>query len=223
MLRTFVLTVSAGAAFPSSAAAQERRAAPIATSADYDPRWLFAGEVGGVIGGLWLKGEGIPTVNTGAGAMVALVAHRATSARFDAGLSLRVGAQPLRLRTHSESWDGGTLTDAQLMGTVAVAVRRTGSVLSEFNLGAGASAMSGARSIAPFANAPSLTPVAEAGMTFHRGPGADRNAAPHPLALFARYSVMRVDPGVPRTVMTSNATAVAGWVRRITIGLRVQR
>lgn len=218
-----MLTVSAASASPSRAAAQPRRTSPVTTSADYDPRWLFAGEVGGVIGGLWLKGDGTPTVHTGTGAMVALAAHRATSARIDAGFALRVGAQPLRLREHSDSWDGGTLTDTQLMGTVAVAIWQTGGVLSELNLGAGASAMSGARSIAPFANAPSIAPVAEAGVTIHRGPAGDRDAAPHPLALFARYSVVRVDPGVPGTLTTGNASAVAGWVSRVTVGIRVQR
>lgn len=193
---------------------------------ELDSRWHVAGEVGGVIGGTWLSGIGVPTVATGAGAQVAIRATRAVRARTSAGMSLRVGAQPLHLTENAVRWDGGTLADVQLVGTLSLGARPLGTLLSEIDFSAGVSTFSGAGAIAPFHSAPRVAPLADAGVSFRRKrrrEEANAEREPHPYALFARFSLVRVDPGSPGTTNAGRTSASAGWVHRATLGMSVQR
>ena len=194
--------------------------------AELDTRWHVAGEVGGVIGGTWLSGLDVPTVATGGGAQVAIRATRTVSAGARAGAALRVGAQPLHLTENAVRWDGGTLADVQLVGTLSLGVTPVGALMSDIDFSAGVSTFSGASTIVPFRSAPRVAPSADVGISVHRGRSSDEANAerePHPYALFARYSAVRIDPGSPTTGEVGRTSASAGWARRVTVGMRVQR
>ncbi len=160
------------------------------------------------------------------GAMLSLTASRETHLGVRAGVAVRVASQPLTLREADVQWDGGTLSDAELLGTVAVALRRGRRIRSDLEAGAGLVALSGARTLLPFATASRIATVGEAGISLRRGSGLDAVARQsafdlRSLALFARYSVMRLDPGIDASAVVGDTPGTTGWVGRIAIGLRV--
>ncbi len=191
-----------------------------------DTHWYVSGEVGALVGGTWLSGPTIPTVTSGAGAQVALSAMRAVRPRLYLGAALRVGAQSLRLAEHDVRWDGGTLTDVQIVGAATVTAPPRHLLQSEVNVSAGLTSFSGAGALAPFALTPRVSPVADIGVTFRRARSNDEINAerePHPFALYARLSIVRVDPTSSATFQNGQEIASAGWVRRMIVGMRVQR
>jgi hypothetical protein len=74
--------------------------------------------------------------------------------------------------------------------------------------------LTGARNVLPFHDASSVAPIAEGGFSFRR----DANSStPQDLALFVHYGIVRLDASA------ANAMTTSGWVKRVTIGLRVTR
>ena len=185
--------------------------------------WTVNGEAGALIGGAWLTGENAPRVTTGAGAVVSLGVRRSAGVRSNAGLSLRVAVQQVEMRELGARWDAGTLTDAQLLGTASVALRRSGRVHSDVEIGAGVAVLSGARSVFPFSDVSRFAPAAEVGIAAMPGGRRESDRGLRPFALVARYSVMRLDPASGTAGAPDEMVATAGWVGRVTIGLRVQR
>ncbi|MBL0172962.1 MAG: hypothetical protein IPP90_20100 [Gemmatimonadaceae bacterium] len=190
---------------------------------DHAGRWRYGGEVGGVLGGTWLSGPSSPSVVTGTGASLSVDVQRSASARVNAGGALRVMAQPVRLREARTQWDGGTLTVAQAMAIVDVAMHRGHRADAHVELGGGLSLLSGARSVYPFSSAARVTPTTEVGILLERVTHGDAALSRWPLGLSVRYSVARVAPGSSPTTAIDGTRASAGWVGRTTIGLRVKR
>ena len=184
-----------------------------------DVHWKLSGDIGGVLGGHWLEGTTSPMVSSGAGVALSLGLHRAASRRLDAGGTIRVLAQPLHLQERETRWDGGTLTETQALATMAIVLGRIGTMQTRFDVGAGFAVLSGAQTLYPFSAASRVTSATEAGISLRRGaaPGA------RPLALFARYGVVRIDPGPTQGSAVDAMTATAGWVGRTTVGVRVER
>ncbi len=185
--------------------------------------WLVGGDVGAIMGGTWLEGSRAPTLSGGVGVALSLDAKHSVSDRLDVGGAIRVAAQPLRLHEAQARWDGGTLTDAQILGTIAIARRHVGHLEADFTFGGGLALLTGARSLFPFSAAGPVTPVTEAGIVLRRGGRRDGGLTSRTLALFARYSVVRLDPGPTPAAAIDATSASVGWVARTTIGIRVQR
>jgi hypothetical protein len=191
--------------------------------------WTLSGDVGGAFGGTWLEGPSVPTVSSGTGVSVALGARRSLRSRradgVSAGVAVRVAAQPLRLREQGARWDGGTLTDAQLIGTLTLPIDRAPRRRVDVELGAGLSVLSGTSSLFPFSALARTLPTLESGLVLFRNRAADDAAARigRPIGLFLRYSVTRVDPIPAPADDVSSTPTTAGWVRRVFVGLRVQR
>ncbi|MEQ1691225.1 MAG: hypothetical protein ABMA00_08075 [Gemmatimonas sp.] len=189
----------------------------------HEPRWALGGALGAVIGGTWLLGATSPAVTTGAGVALSLDVRRSMTSQASIGAVIRVTAQPLRLRETEAEWEGGTLTDAQLLATTAMTVLRGARMTSALEFGGGVALLSGAGSLYPFSAAARLTPAAEAGVSIQRGvrPGQVSNA--RPISVFVRYGLVRVDPGPTPAIAIDAMTASAGWVGRSSVGLRVER
>lgn len=191
--------------------------------------WTLSGDVGGAFGGTWLAGSSAPSVSTGTGVAVALGARRRLSSRradgMSAGVAVRVAAQPVRLREQGAQWDGGTLTDAQVMGTLTIPVDRTPRRRADVEFGAGLAVLSGAGTLYPFSALARTLPTLESGLVLFRSRAAnDATArASRPLGLFVRYSMTRVDPAPARADDVSSTPTTAGWAGRVSVGLRVQR
>lgn len=191
--------------------------------------WSLSGDVGGAFGGTWLEGPSVPTVSTGTGVAVALGARRSLRSRrddaFAAGLAVRVVAQPLRLREQGARWDGGTLTDAQFMGTLTLPIDRAPRRRADVEFGAGVSVLSGAGTLYPFRALARTLPTVESGIVLFRSraDAAASSRITRPLGVFVRYSITRVDPTPAPADDVSSSSTTAGWVGRVAVGLRVQR
>jgi hypothetical protein len=191
--------------------------------------WTLSGDVGGAFGGTWLDGPSVPTVSSGSGVTVALGARRSLRSRraddVSAGVAVRVVAQPLRLREQGARWDGGTLTDAQIIGTLTLPIDRAPRRRAEVELGAGLSVLSGTSSLYPFSALPRTLPTVESGLVLYRNRPADTAAtrSARPIGLFVRYSVTRADPSPTPADDVSSTPTTAGWASRVSVGLRVQR
>ncbi len=172
--------------------------------------------MGSVIGGTWLSGPRAPTVGGDAGVMLGLGAQRGVSPDASAGVVMRLGTQGLTLTEQGSSWSGGTLTEANIVGVLSLASRRRTRTRVSLDLGGGMALVSGARDIQPFLDAGGLAPLGEIGLSVRRG-GAEVDASRRDLAVFARYSALRLGAAVV------NAETTSGWVRRLSLGLRVTR
>ena len=176
--------------------------------------WRVTGEVGGVIGGTWLRGAGVPAVTTDPGATIGVGASRQLVSGVNAGATLRIGAQPVVMKESGATWAGGTLTETELMAQLTIMSAQGTTLRPALELGAGAALLTGARNVLPFHDASSIAPIAEGGFSVRR----DANSSgPQDLALFVHYGIVRLDASAAGAVTTS------GWVRRLTIGLRVTR
>jgi hypothetical protein len=171
------------------------------------------------LGGTWLSGAAAPTVSTRPGVALSLDVHRTTGSRISGGGAARVQAQPLQLREHDIEWDGGTLTDAQLLGTLAVALHRGSSLQSALEFGGGLTFLSGARTLYPFSQAGRVTVASEGGISLQRSDARHTRA----MAIVLRYAVVRLDPGPTSVTNPEAMSGTVGWVGRSTLGLRIQR
>lgn len=192
-----------------------------------DTRWRLSGDAGGMLGGTWLSGGEAPVVSGGAGAELSLRATRGLSRRVSGGGALRVASQPLQFREHNEHWSGPTLSTGAFVGVLSTRVAQTETWQSALELGAGGAWLAGARSVFPFSTASRVAPVLEAGMAFHHEPRLSSTGRPTKSLLgqtgvFARYSMLRIDPGaVPAG--NPGAQGATGWAGRVALGLRVDR
>lgn len=178
--------------------------------------WRFAGEAGGSVGGTWLEGPRAPTVASRTGFLFGVGLQRGWSEFVAAGAALRAGIQPLELRENGDTWSGGTLTEANFVGSVSLQSRQRRMYRVSLDLGAGAAVLSGANDILPFRDAASLAPLGEVGVALRRG-ATNADASRRDLALFARYSALKVNSEYV------NAVASSGWVGRVIAGVRITR
>jgi len=176
--------------------------------------WRVTGEVGGVIGGTWLRGTGAPTVTTDPGATIGVGASRQLVSGVSAGATLRIGAQPVVMKETGATWAGGTLTETELMAQLTIMSAQGTTLRPALELGAGAALLTGARNVLPFHDASSIAPIAEGGFSVRRDANSSTSRE---LALFVHYGLVRLDASAAGAVTTS------GWVQRLTIGLRVTR
>lgn len=181
------------------------------------PQWRFVAEMSAVTGGTWLEGRRAPTVSNGFGLLLGLGAERGLGETTTAGAILRFGQQNLRMRELGAEWDGGTLNEGQVLGTLSFHSRRRSALRLSADVGVGAAILSGAAETIPFSGASALSPMGEAGVAVRRG-RADEGPSRRDVALLVRYSTVRLD-------MLSSATggATGGWVGRFSIGLRATR
>lgn len=197
-----------------------------ASAQDVDPRWVVAGEAGGIVGGRWLRGGDVPTISSSAGAELSLRATRGAAPHVDLGAAVRIAAQGLQFRQNADRWSGPTLASGALVGLASMSVHQSDSWRSAIDLGAGLAWFSGARNVYPFSSASQVAPVVEAGVSLRHLPGdggpAHRRSLIGQTGFFARYELTRLDPGAT-PVGAPGATGVAGTVGRIAVGLRVER
>ena len=191
-----------------------------ASNASEPARWRMSGEVGGVLGGRWLSGGESPRVSTDPGLSLSVAVRRETSGRANVGLSLRGAMQPISMDEAGMQWSGGTATDAQLLGTVGYAMRSTGQLLADVEVGGGIAFIAGTRTVFPFTEISRFSPAAEAGIALSLGEVGETLYRYRPFALVVRYGVLRVDAFGGDASQPSSLTTAAGWVGRTTIALR---
>ncbi len=179
-------------------------------------QWHVTGELAGVIGGTWLNGSTAPTVTTAPGVVLGIDVHRNVSSRASAGASVRIGAQPLSLTERETKWSGGTLTEGNALGVVSLFATGEKNLNISLDFGFGIALLSGARSILPFRDASSLSPLGELGVSLHRNTTGLKSAR-YEQGLFVRYSMLRLDASA------AEATATTGWVSRLTAGVRISK
>ena len=188
--------------------------APRLSAQPIRPTWRVTAEVGGVLGGIWLKGSAAPTVRTDPGPTIGVGAQRMVAQNISAGASVKVGAQPVSVRENGASWSGGTLTEADAVGTVSFLAPQSTPLRPSLDLAAGIAVLSGARTLLPFRDASRVAPIGEAGVTLRR---VDPNPVKQELSLFVHYGVLRLDASA------ADASTISGWVSRISAGVRVTR
>lgn len=203
----------------SASAAEAQGTASGAKTAADETRWRISAEVGGVFGGSWLSGINAPRVSTDPGLALSVAVNR-QSGRTSVGLGVRGAMQPISMNETGMKWSGGTATDAQLLGTVAYSVRRTGQLLADAEIGGGVAFIAGTREVFPFTETSRVAPVAEGGIALSLGEVGESLYRYRPFALVVRYGVLHVDALGGDANLPSSMTAGAGWVGRTTIALR---
>lgn len=202
----------------------EAQASPVAPGDSASPpTWRFSGEVGGVLGGQWLSGADAPRVSTDPGLALSVGAHWQATRRVSTGLSARGTMQPISMEEAGATWSGGTATDAQLLGTVAFALRSTGHIVSDGELGGGIAFLTGTREVFPFTAVSRFAPVAEAGLVLALGGVRESLRRYKPFAVVVRYAVLRIDADGGTATLPSSMTTNPGWVGRTTIALRYRQ
>lgn len=173
-------------------------------------------EAAGTVGGTWLEGARAPTVSSRTGFLFGLGMQRDVSAIASVGGTVRAGLQPLQVRENGETWEAGTLTEADVLATISLQPRRPMLDRLSLDLSGGAAFTSGAKKVLPFSDARSIAPLGEAGVAVRLGPS---NAATsrRDLALLLRYSALKMSGDGSASAFTS------GWVTRIIAGVRVTR
>jgi len=197
--------------------------APVGAQYPGETYWALHGDVGGVFRSVWSDGAGAPTVSTRTGAVLSLGVDRVAPGGTAVGAVLRVGTQPLQLEEGAARWQGGTLTDAHLMGTFTIPLDRSDRRRADVQLGGGLAMLSTSRALLPFSATGRFVPALESSLVLYRSrlPVDDRGS--HPIGVFVRYGVVRMDP-TPEVAMPISASAVtAGWVSRISAGVRLHR
>ncbi len=179
--------------------------------------WRVTAEVGGVIGGTWLTGPQAPTVGGDLGVTLGVGALRSLVPNAAAGVALRLGSQGLTVTEQDASWSGGTLTEADVVGVLALTSRRRARAQLSLDVGGGLAFLSSARDLLPFRGAVRASPLGEIGLAVRRAGLVKADAPRRDLALFARYSALRVGTAATSVDHTS------GWIGRISVGLRVTR
>lgn len=177
------------------------------------PVWGVYGEVGGVLGGTWSKSAGAPTVTTGPGALLSLGAQR-VGERFSLGTALRLAAQPVSMSELGDSWGGGTLREIHVVATTAWSLAQRGAGGLDAEAAVGLAGRLGSVRAEPFASTPSLSPLGELGFAIRRGEA---------VALVARMGILHLNPTGTASSTSGSVAANSGWVRRVTVGLRVFR
>ncbi len=178
--------------------------------------WQLAGELGGVVGGTWMRGSNVPTVTTAPGVVLGLNGQRTVSPHASVGAAIRIGAQPLSLTEHDTKWTGGTLSEGNALGVVSLFGARDQPLTVSVDLGLGIAVLSGARSILPFRDASSVSPLGELGVSLRHSTTRSKPAG-DAQAVFVRYSMLRLDASATETIATT------GWVGRLTAGVRITK
>ena len=175
--------------------------------------WRFAAEAGGTTGGVWLEGVRAPRVSSNAGFQFAAALHRPVADALSAAASLRVSLQPLALRENGASWQGGTLTEYDLLAVLSF--RAPGALSSNVSIeaGLGAAVLSSSKDIVPFGSGSTVAPLGELGTAIAIG---DRASWGSDLAIVARY-------GIVRLTSRSDGADTMGWVGRASAGVRITR
>jgi hypothetical protein len=185
--------------------------------------WTVFGDVAGVWRSTWLSSNTAPTVEGDVGVSLGVGALRPLSARTHGGFAVRVQSQPLRLSEAGATWDGGTLTVGDAVGTLVFRGVRAGRVQSDVELSSGLSLLTGARRIYPFSSAGTITPVVGLGAVLFRAADREARAERRRLNIIVRYDLIRLDPGPTLAGSLDSFAGTAGWSPRVSAGLRVLR
>lgn len=204
----WIVVAAAASVLPHTLDAQSDLSGPVV--------WRFVGEAGGSVGGTWLEGPRAPTVSSRTGFLFGIGLQRGWTEFVAAGAAIRAGIQPVELRENGDTWSGGTLTEANFVGLLSLQSRQRRTYRVSLDLGGGAAVLSGANDILPFHDAASLAPLGEVGVALRRG-ATNADASRRDLAVFARYSALKVKSEYV------NAVATSGWVGRIVAGVRITR
>ncbi len=153
-------------------------------------------------------------MRTDPGATIGVGGQRMVAMNVSAGLGVKVGAQPVSVKEGGETWSGGTLTEADALGTLSFLTAQSTPLRPSLDIGAGVAVLSGARTLLPFRDASRIAPIGEAGVTLRR---VDPNPNKQELALFVHFGVLRLDASA------TDASTGSGWVSRISAGLKVTR
>jgi hypothetical protein len=185
-----------------------------------------------MFGGSWVTGNNAPHVTGGTGALLSLGMVKRMSTHTDAGVVVRGSMQSLTIEELGESWDGGTAIEGQLLGTVGLHLPDRGKWRPQIDMAGGMTMFSGARSVFPFSRSGRLAPMADIGIAIGWRSGtpelvASGTSGPQvrhkELQVFARYGVVRLDPVTEPGDQTEVNLSTAGYVGRVTAGLRIRR
>jgi len=179
--------------------------------------WRSVQEIGGIVAGRWMEGARIPTVSSNAGILLALGVQQAFRPDAYRGVMLRLAIQPLSMSEAGASWDAGTLREANVVGTLSMLSASRGNWRLRLEANGGAAILNGASNVLPFLDAGSVSPLGEAGLSVHRGSPGLTDTGERQISGFARYGALRLSAN------DGNAISTAGWVRRVTIGLRMSQ
>lgn len=179
--------------------------------------WRTVQEVGGIVAGRWMEGPRIPTVSSNGGLLLALGMQRAFRPDAYGGAMLRLALQPVTMNEAGASWDVGTVREASIVGTLSVLSASRGNWHVHAEANGGAAVLNGASNVLPFLDAESLSPLGEVGLSVRRGSSGVNDDGQRRITGFARYGALRL------STTATNSIATSGWVRRITIGLRMSQ
>lgn len=210
------------------AAAQEVRPSPVpAATAPSDSvvPWEVHVEIGIAASGTWADGGSGPTVRSGGGAQfgvqivreVPSASARNPRRRLFAGGAARISAKSVSLREAGDAWDGGTISQGDLVAVLSWRPSHTSGTRFGADAGIGLAYLSASDDIAPFRDAPSVAPLGEIGVALMR---ATNTLEGRPYAIFVRVSALRL---APADVADAPEPATAGFVTQLVLGLRVGR
>ena len=187
---------------------------PVALQGQESTRWRSFQELTATVGTTWFEGARVPTVSTPLAGAFTLGMRRDVGPESQAGLLLRVGVSPVRLKEAGDAWQSGSIQTLDAMIHLARHTGRYGPLELALEANGGFTLLTGDKDILPFAELGTVLPGAEAGVAVRRRPGA---AAPgrRIVELFARAGAMRLSAATTRPLMSS------GWTPRISFGVRV--
>lgn len=196
------------------------------------PPRMYTAEVGALFGGSWVSGKNAPNVTGGSGILLSLGLLQHISNRNDAGIVVRGSLQAIEISELGVTWDGGTTIEGQLLGTMRFLLPSKRSIRPQVDVAAGMTVISGAESVFPFSKSGRLAPMADLGVAlgWFSGPPDDVvEVTPVPrvrrkeLLIFVRYGVVRLDPAAEPGTVNEVIQSTAGFVGRVTAGLRFVR
>lgn len=221
LLRSFaagaLLAVVAGPVLPGGRAAAQDGASPA------DAGWRTSVELGTLLGRAWLAGDG-PEVRGAVGPQGSVQLDRALGARgagartapLHGGVTVRLASQALQLAAGGERWTAGSRRELALLTTVGTRPLPVGAlpVRAALEGHAGVTLARGGGTLLPFRGASALLPTLEGGVVLGaRQPTGTRGIA---LGVALRAGAMRLAPSAAVPVS-------AGWVRHLSVSLRVVR
>lgn len=174
--------------------------------------WRPMQEVAAWMAGTWLSGARIPTVSSPIGGAVGIGIERGWRPDATAGFMLRGAVQPLTLREAGDSWRGGILREANVLGMLRTEALHVGRWNVDVDALGGLAILTGAAEILPFRDAGLVQPTGEFGLSARRRAMAGPDS--RHVALFTRVGVVRLG------ATAANSLTTSGWVRRVAVGLR---
>ena len=129
-------------------------------------------------------------------------------------LDVRLSNASVKLTEDAQKWGGGTLTLVDVIGTLGWRLLLPDHGYVSFEGGLGVTVLGGARNVAPFHEASRAIPVAEATIAYDLPFTFSRATT----ALLVRSSFLRIGGK-----NADDAVQAPGYVRRVSVGVRVSR